>query len=454
MHNPRNESLLDELLNLYKFLVNKEYLNNLHNLTFCPSNKAGSIILLKIEMLTEPLSPNFFSFVLDTLGDLNGVFGYILQSSHHKLTFYVGVKAAKSMGTALDVLKSGLISSYPNSEVRELSLEESSLILAKVFNPDSYQALSSAIVIPNNTSSSNTPINQKLLELMNKEDFVAFFLASSCIGDEIKCFIKELEDLYTELSSFSQTEYELTHSFAKNPSTQISKSITETDGTSCTVTNGITNECSTTKGIIIAPLAVVQPKDLPQLSLGLSYSETSEIDNTNDRSVAEEECKQYAVTKSNLSGTSNTTTDSKEICFTSENKSITDRLAKLDTIIERLSSISNEVLFCFGAYFLSSSKATSIRAARTYAGLAKDKTLNIEGPFITMWEADDSIFPELIEELRYFNHLTFVMTPKNKCITNYTLITSLELLNSFYFPYPKWNTSSLYNTHIRNLTIK
>lgn len=434
MHDPRKESLLNELISKYESLVDKKELCDLNKLNFCPSQHIEPILLLKIEMLTQALAPEFFSFVLNALGGIGGVFGYMLQASQQRLNFYVGFKTAAGIKTAVEVLKSGLKSTYPGSKVIQLSLEESALVLDKLFNPNTYSTLTSVVVVPNNTSSSNAPINQKLIDLMHNEAFVAIFLASSAKTCNIRCLIKALEDLYTELTPFLGTEYEPTYSTSKTPSTQIAKSITESDANACTVTNAITRECSSTKGVAITPVTTVSPKDLPQLSVGIAYSESSGNDNTDAQSIAKQETKGSSVTKSNVSTSSNTTAYSDTIYFIKENKFIEDTLAKLTLMIERLNKISSEGVFYFGAYFLSQSQATSIRSAYTYSGLAKDSTLTGEGPFINSWEEEDCDFPKLVEEIRNFNHLSF-LTPHNKQITTSVLISSLELLNSFYFPY-------------------
>ncbi|MDF2612238.1 MAG: hypothetical protein K0S71_24 [Clostridia bacterium] len=436
MHNPRNENPLNELINKYDVLVNKTYLNCIYNLDFCASHAIeGEIQLLKIESLGDPISPIFFTFVLNAVGYLKGVFGYILESSHHTLTLYVGLKTAKSICQAADILKNGLKSSYPNSTFRVLSERESALVLLDLFNPNCYHALTSAIVIPNNRSSDSTPINQKLTDLMGKEDFVAFFLASPMIRCEVESLKGELKRLYAALSSFSQTDYNFSHSVSKNTATHITKGITENSSNSCTYTNSKEHDYAVSQYTLIAPSASIPLEEARVFNFSIGINETSGTINIDYQAVAKGETKGCSDSKTNLDISSTTITNSDSLGFTSQNKLALDLLEKLDSLISRLTLASNDPLFCFGAYFLSSCSATSTRAAFTYSGLAKDGLLNIEDTFITTWEDCDSIFPKLIEELKKFNHLTFVRTQKNECVTTSTPITSSELLNSFYFPY-------------------
>ena len=437
MDNPRNDTTLDELQSKYKELVDKTYLNVLHDLTFSPSHSIiGHITLFKIENLADPVSSHFFTFTLNALAHLKEVFGYILQSVHNTITFYIGLKTTKNMAVSLNILKNGLKNSYPTSQFNQLSQEESSSILKKIFNPKLYEALSSVIVIPNNTSQSNTPINQNLLDLMYGEDFLAFFLASASDCYTAKHLIKELESLYTDLSSFAQATYAFTYSFSKNPSTQLLKSVTENTANSCIISNGTSQQGSTSKGIIITPQATSQAQNIPQLALSIGYSEACSIASTDNKSMSKEDSKGDSITKSTLNISSTFVTNTDSISFIHQNKHVTELLDKINALISRLNSASQDNLFCFGAYFLSPDAATSIRAAYTYSGLAKDNSLNIEDPFITTWEFDNCIFPDLLDELSKFNHLSFFLSPKNDCITTSTPITSSELLNTFYFPHP------------------
>jgi len=436
MQNPRNDCLLNEVISKCEILIDKSNCNCLHDLTFCPSHKLeGCINLLEIETLASPISPIFFTFVLNALGNLKEVFGYILKSSHHTLTLYVGLKTAEGMTTSLDILKNGLKSSYPNSKFRELSPKESSLILEELFNPSCYHTLSSAIVIPNNTSSSNAPINQKLVDLMGNEDFVALFLASAITRCEIKCLIDELKLLYTMLSSFSETNYSFSHSVSKNTAMHISSSLTENDSNTCVDINGTLYARNTSKYTLITPSLTTPLQNSRILNISIGFYQTSGNVNTNSQSTERAETKGCSDSKTNLHINSTTITNSDALSFTSQNKLVIDLLAKLDILIARLTLASSGPLFCFGAYFLSASSATSIRAAFTYSGLATDELLNMEDTCITTWEDYDDVFPKLVDEIRNFNHLSFAASPKNECVTTATLITSSELLNSFYFPY-------------------
>ncbi len=438
MTNPRDAASLNEVLDKCELLVNKDGFYNTFSLNISPlQNDKGNIRLLKIEILGEPIGSDFFSFVLNALGNLNSIFGYILQSYENELHLYVGLKTSGDMRTALDILENGLTSSYSGSKFRELSLKESRLILSELFNPSIYRALSAAVVIPNNVSSNSAPINQKLVDLMGKEEFTAIFLAIPKARSEVKCLINELKELYTMLSAFSQTDYEFSKSISKNTAVHITDSITDSTGSSCADTNSIENACSASKYILIAPSTAIPLENLPAFNISLGFNKTYGVVTLTNKTETKGETAGYAVAKIKLHINSGTHTNNDSISFNSQNKKVTDMLDKLAELISRLNAVLEDAVFCFGAYFFSKSEAASIRAAYTYLGLARDKGINIGENHVVTWEKDEDTFQRLIQEIKHFNHLSFSSHSKNEYITTSQLISSHELLNTFYFPYSK-----------------
>ena len=436
MRDPKNDNSLNELINKCEWIIDKNYLGDLSECTFCPShNIAGTICLFEIAILAEPAAPHFFVFVLNALGGLQEVFGYILQFSKNRLKLYIGLKTAENKSTAIDILQNGLESCYPNSKFRVLSKEESCFVLEKLFNSSQYHALSVAVAIPGNTSPEHTPVNQKLIDLMQNESFTALFLAAPIGREEARRLVKELEDLYTELSTFAETNYSFTHIFSKNTAVHVTKSTTENSSDSCLITDNKIRGCTASKGIVITPAGFIPFKETPGFTIGAGYNQTSGIIKTDEYIVAKGETKGCSDAKSNLSIHSTTYTDSDTVSFNKENRQVIDLLEKIDHFIKRLKSAASQQLFCFSAYFLSENPAASIRAAYTYAGLAKEQDADTSSYFVITWKDYDENFSDLIEEIGNFNHLSFEFGSKNKCVPVSSLITASELLNSFYFPY-------------------
>jgi hypothetical protein len=438
MQKPRNDSLLNDLISKCETLIDKANLHCLHDFSFCPSDEAKEgIRLLQVEVLTTPLSPDFFTFVLNALGNLKEVFGYILRSSQHQPELYIGLKTDEGMRSALDILKNGLKNTYPNSKFKELSPKESSLILKDLFNAKSYQTLSAAVVIPNNTSPSHAPINQKLLDLMGGEEFTALFLASPITQCEIKCFTDELKSLYTTLSAFKENILSFSQSSSKNTASHVSKTITENENNNRLEIQGNLHTCNAAQYTLLTPSISTTLENSRIFNVSISFYQTTGIADTYNQATERGESRGRSTSKMDLHINSGTITNTDSLSYVSQNKFVIDLLEQLDSLIARLTQSASGPLFYFGAYFLSSAAATSIRAAYTYSGLAKDETLNIEQSYVITWEDSEENFSKLIQELKGFNQLSFSPPRGNQCVTTTALITSAELLNSFYFPFPQ-----------------
>lgn len=126
--------------------------------------------------------------------------------------------------------------------------------------------------------------------------------------------------------------------------------------------------------------------------------------------------------------------DSSSISFCKQNKLVIDAIALVNNLITRLTNNNGSPMFYFNAFFLTPLASTSIRAGFTYAGLAKDSSLNLEPSFITTWHTNHCNFRPLLKELKNFQIPEFKLPHSTKHFKACTTITSQELVNTFYFP--------------------
>ncbi len=437
MEDPRSNHLLLDALCQHKNLVLKDYLNSLKDFCVCPPPTCPHILsLFKIQVLPSSTTSFFFTFVLNALGNLKDVFGYILQSSSQGIQFYIGLKSMTSDSlTSLQLLKNGLTNTFPSIQFCELSPKESSQLLKEWFNPLTLEALSCSIVIPDNTTSTNTPINQKLLDLLKQEEFLALFLAIPFNSCEIKCLIKELQDLFQTLSSFSQTAFTFSHNQSTTISLTRSNSTAKAKGSSRTCTKGLSKAHNVSSYSLTTPSTSLPLTSSRSINISMCRNQAQGCSHTDNDSLAENESENNTLTTGTTHQKNTQNTKNEGIAFTNQNKIVSDALAKINALISRLMAVSEGPMFCFSSYFLSSCKATSLQAAYTYTGLAKDTIANVQDSFVITWTKEDACFPILLETLESFSPLYFNAPHCSTPITSSTLITSLELLNSFYFPY-------------------
>ncbi|PHV70537.1 hypothetical protein CS063_09545 [Sporanaerobium hydrogeniformans] len=438
MEDPRNDNLLSEALCQYKKWVQQEYLNCLPNFCACPPpNCSYPITLFKIELLPKSINPSFFTFILNALGNLKDVFGYILESSSNALQFYIGLKTISDTSSSVKLLTNGLLSTFPGAVFYQLSPQDSKLLLKKWFNPNLYDTLSCSLVIPNTTDSTHSPINEKFLSLMKQEEFLAFFLAIPFTYCEIKCLIEQLETLSQTLSSFSQTNYSFSCNTSKSIALHRSNTISKANGSSCTCTTGFTEARNSSNYVLITPSTSFPLTGTRSLNLSVCRNETKGCVDTDSKSTAEATNKTDTLSNGTIHQKNTQTANNDVILFSNQNKAVSEALSRLNMLISRLVAASQGPMFAFSSYFLSPSKATSIRAAYTYTGLAKDPTANLQDSFVITWDKEEPCFSLLLETLQTFTPLHFRPTHEaSDVVTSSVLITCAELLNSFYFPSP------------------
>lgn len=436
MFDPRNHNQLKEALAKFEALVHKICFTELNCLPVCDLKPClHTIKLIKIETLTTSTGASFYLYVLNALGGLKNTIGYILHSSPTNLCFYIGLKGADNCCTALKLLENGLKATFPNSKFKELSPKESSALLQRLFNPEDCGCLSSAIVVPNHTDVTHAPILENFTMLMSKEEYTALFLASPIDRCEMRLLLEELTCLFDCLSCFSQATHNFLHGLSKNGSNSSSICKTESNSLSCTETNSSSFTCNDSAYTNITPSTALPLANTRSLNISVSSNKTEGHASSNTESCSECKTRHFSEAKTSHCLNATTINDNESITFSSQNKEVQDILAKLTLLIARLKANLDTPFFDFAAYFLSPCPETSLRAAYTYVGLAKDTTLNLEESFINTWHHSSSDFITITGELAQFNHPVFLTSPDCHEIIGATPITSSELLNTLTFPF-------------------
>lgn len=431
------EEELYTALKEFDFLVNKDYLNqlNCHILMPCASCK-DCILLFKVNSLTATTTSLFFTYVFNALASLGTTIGFILNRCHGTLNFYISLRVHSAPAISREILMQGFTATFSPSQLVPLDQSTTEALLCNLFSPSTSCALTSAIVIPNNTTAANTPILEKFSALFPCENFTALFLATPIKPCKIQESIVQLVDLFNVLSQFNQANHSISKGLARNSSCTLTKNHTKTCGDSRTHTNNSGNGSSTACYTNVTPSTVVPLGNSSRsVNLSMTLNHATGTNSSDAHSIANGQNNSHAHggSKSNMDATN--LTDNNTFAYSKQNKAVADALAELTTLITRFSSASNDAFFCFNAFFLAPLISTTIRAAYTYTGLAKDATLNLAPVAINTWPNSDPAFLPLITELQHLRIPRFNM-PSSKSFKACATITSSELLNTFYFPFP------------------
>lgn len=435
MFDVRDIQLLQESLARYDFLINSPFIEELNQYNILvPQGISSSIRLLLVKSLSASETISTFEFILNALNSLNQTIGYILDFTSDPHSIYIGIKGNCSY--ALSVLSEGLMASFPDSIIEEVSDPVS--VLTKLLNFNLYKQLSSATVIPNSTN--GTSLLTSFTSLMGTSNFACFFLAKPVPSCEVKMYYEELCELYYILSHFSQANMSHLTGISKNSSMTVLTGDTITHGNSHTDTSG----CSNSKGgadysnitlNTACPFSILHHTKNINASVSYLANNAHSHNYTTNRS----EAKGNTYSHANLNNTSKLSAenliDNNSINFSAQNRCVQNALAVLGNMIDYIRLLSQTSCFQYGAYFFSAFPATATRAAYSFLGLAQNANTYLGPSAVNLFNSDHPNYKELYASLFQFEHPAF-SSPQfsEQILTSTTSIQSAELLNSIYLP--------------------
>ncbi len=431
------EHELTSALKQFDFLINRDYLRKLNHFTLSPCvNHKDCLLLFKINTLTLPTTYTFFTYVLNALASLETTIAFILTQHKGILHFYIGLKISTVPNISAEILMQGFASTFSPNELTSLDQKESELLLKQLFSPNNSTALTSAIIVPNNTSPTNTPLLKNFSSLFTHEDYTALFLATPAPPCHLQKHTEDLIQLFNTLSQFSQANHNLFKGIAHNTCCTLTNNRTDTCGDSCTLTDSSNCGASTAAYTNLSPsTAVPLGNSSRSINVSMTFNHATGNNETNSTSVAKGNNNSHSQgdSESNLDGTN--VTDNKTLIYTKQNKAVSDALTELTALITRFSNTGSNTFFYFNAFFLAPLMSTTIRAGYTYAGLATDSNPSLEPVFINTWSHCDADYTSLLSQLQCLHLPYFNLPHSSKTIRACSTITSTELLNTFCFPF-------------------
>lgn len=460
MDEARNREQLDKAIDLCGDLLYKNYLHTLkaNNIKEVAINEASNIRIIKLNKFIYNVKENNlekFTSTLNALNSIEATLGYIIYGDEKGIEIYLLVKTQVTQVTvALDTLKNGLMGNFPGIELERIYNEDQETLLSnKLFDKDTFTHISSIVAIPKEKNEQlETDIQgiEKFIEAMIGENYTAMFLAKAVDKQTLQNVRVGLENMYTLLAPFRETDF----SFNESESENISKSLAE--GLTTSVTNTLTNTNGTSRAesrshTLGASVGVTSTTgaegSLAPCGIGgkvtqsiainatANYSHTRGKTDTTSESQSDSKGEQRGTSNTQTDTTGSATSEGRSYSFKAENKNITELLKRIDSTLERIQQSEDMGMFNFGAYFLTSSEHISIRAASTYLGIIKGKGSGVENSFMNTWNKEEESFSGMIEALKQLEHPTFSKQDMGDLITPTTMISCQELARGTSFPY-------------------
>lgn len=435
------------------------------------------------------------AMVFQSLSNQPCTLALMLRSDGERTEFYMGARPTdgNSAGALRQMLEKTLIGFFPGSctkPYRESTMKTN----LKDLN---IQCISSVTCIADYKQNEELMSNkgfiqglEKFVYTMQGEVYTAIFIADHVEHNELMQRKNEYEQIFTQISPFANIQMNFsvtdggsesvgnstgeTTSIAKSEAKGSSKSITSTltktegmsettgmtdshsksqsfsksvaegnthttgitDGTSTTVTDGVSVGAfagikgvgvtggyshSVSKGV--SHTDSVSDSVMKTLTHGLSDSQGQSHSDSNSKGISESTSTSFSVgtgTNESVSDTfskafnlvnttmmTNTFGTSKGITLNAQNKVLGVELQKLEKHLERIGECESCGMWNFAAYFLAESKANAERAANTYKAVIVGTDSGIERSAINTWTDEEQI-RELSKYVKNFVHPRFI----------------------------------------------
>lgn len=299
---------------------------------------------------------------------------------------------------------------------------------------------------------------EKLIDTLRGEDYSILLIADPISQDDLKVNRYALENIYSSLVPFSESQYTVGVNESESLNKSISKSMNETINKSVTKsvshtvgksesTNDGKNEningaaigmgigagIGAIAGSVIPGAGIVAGAKLgskigtiigASISGGKSYSETKGDNESDTTSISETE----GVTESegiSITGGESWSTgysDSRQIKY--ENHTIAQIMKRIDETLKRYDTSADLGMWNCSVYCISPDESVSKMAASVYHSLIRGEKSSLEDGAVTTWNKEQS--KEIINSLKHMSHPIFDVDGLGM-VSPGTLISSSEL---------------------------
>lgn len=392
--------------------IRKKYLSRLSEMSIAPlsdiqcleddiiSNVRLYHITEMVYQKGEPVTDKFTT-VFNTLATYNATVFILIDSDGKETQFYLGIRnnesddssSKRSTVTLGNTLKQTLIGHFPGIKIENEDRKKIESLSDKLLHTKNVASVS---VVGNNKTNKDQQNEQfvqgleKLALAMSGYPYIGLIVAENQSAQSVQMMRKSYQELYTRLSPFKCIQF----SEGKNSSTSRSKSFAEMD--------------SVQKAAVIGETAMPVVGAIVGGAIGFAAGQITAgtIIGGQGGGYFNRFINSLVPKEQITSGTSHTETS------TVENKSITDMLSLLDSLLKKTNEYDSYGLWNVAGYFTSDDMSAAEIAASNYRSLMNGENSGREVSAINSWRRNDANilgnFNDLTTYLSRYVHPQFV----------------------------------------------
>ena len=389
-----------------------------------------------------------------------------IQGSADKVAIRFGVKNvdAKKILLSQEILEKNFRANFPGSILK--NCDKSSL------KKNVLDVISSGSVVSSVTDVAGLRFDdetkerlfmqgvEKLIDTLQGESYSLLLIADPISLDDLNASRRSLENLYSSLVPFSESQFSMgtnesksvNHSITTSVTHSVNKSVTDTVshtiGKSTSVTDGTNSGRSINGSFAGAAAGAAIGSVVPGLGTaagafiggmiggsfsinkGENHSKTTSGNESDTTSKAETSGTSDSLGQSNSDGITNSNGTSQNLQIKFENHTVKKMLERIDETLKRYDTCADLGMWNCAVYCISDSEHVSQMAAGVYHSLIRGKNSSLENGAVTVWSRDQSRL--LVNSLKHMTHP--LLNVGGLLVTPGTLVSSKELAIGAGFP--------------------
>lgn len=389
-----------------------------------------------------------------------------IQGSADKVAIRFGVKNvdAKKILLSQEILEKNFRANFPGSVLK--NCDKSSL------KKNVLDVISSGSVVSSVTDVAGLRFDdetkerlfmqgvEKLIDTLQGESYSLLLIADPISLDDLNASRRSLENLYSSLVPFSESQFSMgtnesksvNHSITTSVTHSVNKSVTDTVshtiGKSTSVTDGTNSGRSINGSFAGAAAGAAIGSVVPGLGTaagafiggmiggsfsinkGENHSKTTSGNVSDTTSKAETSGTSDSLGQSNSDGITNSNGISQNLQIKFENHTVKKMLERIDETLKRYDTCADLGMWNCAVYCISDSEHVSQMAAGVYHSLIRGKNSSLENGAVTVWSRDQSRL--LVNSLKHMTHP--LLNVGGLLVTPGTLVSSKELAIGAGFP--------------------
>lgn len=364
--------------------------------------------------------------VFNAVGSSGAGLLMLIQGTKAKVSIKLGIKAsdAASVGKCGSILQNSLSGNFPGTKILPVRVDGLSIALEKTFG-NSIHALVSVTDVAGVRSDQENKERQfmqgieKVVDAMRGREYSLLLVADPVSPSDLASSRRSLENLYSSLVPFSESQITLGANESEAVSKSISKSVS--DSISKSVSDTVSKTVGKTASNTVGVNAGGGIPFVANAGASYSYGESDSISDTNSKTIGQIDA--HTVGETGTDGKTITSGSSRSLQLKFENHAVKELLKKIDKTLERYDVCADVGMWNSAVYIISGNPTDAEMAANVYHAVVRGKNSSLETGRVAIW--NEKTAAAAMEYLKRMAHPLIKVSEMS--VTPGTLISSSEL---------------------------